>query len=453
MKSMDSKRGSVILGVIILTLVIGVVVGGYLDSAMTEYKLSNRTLHSQSALNLAESGIEEAMLAINTDNTSGWTSAGSDSYFKDVSNVSFSDGKTGQVRTYIRDFSSMPIIVAEGRVTDALGRVFSKQVRVDLNVRSMFANGLTAKNSITFSGNNVDVDAYDSSKGNYNYVTNRIDEGSVASISVLVDAVSVSNGDVWGYVATGGSAPDVGPNGSILGEDSPVGVDVDPDRVSTDFTAEFPDATMPALTPDYTSLNVSGTTTIGSAGTTTVYSLNSLSLSGNKKLVIADDAEVVMMFSGSLSTSGNASITVGDGATLEVYVAGNMNVGGNGFVNENSLGNLQYPKNLMIYGTGASGSGQTIKVAGNGQLSAVVYAPNADLEMKGGGNSGTVCGAAVANNIVITGNSNFHYDVTLANLNTDGLYQISFWRELREESEKLDFGDLDDLASKVLPIL
>lgn len=47
------------------------------------------------------------------------------------------------------------------------------------------------------------------------------------------------------------------------------------------------------------------------------------------------------------------------------------------------------PSNFYVYGTGINPadttSGQSIKIAGNGQLAAAVYAPAADVVLNGGG--------------------------------------------------------------------
>ncbi|QXD32241.1 hypothetical protein GA004_00485 [Candidatus Pelagisphaera phototrophica] len=58
-------------------------------------------------------------------------------------------------------------------------------------------------------------------------------------------------------------------------------------------------------------------------------------------------------------------------------------------------------------------------MAGNGDFAGVLYAHNADLEIKGNGN---VSGAAVGENITLTGNAAFHYDLNLKNLDSDGSY-------------------------------
>lgn len=91
--------------------------------------------------------------------------------------------------------------------------------------------------------------------------------------------------------------------------------------------------------------------------------------------------------------------------------------------------------NFHIYGTRsdadlATYGAQSIKISGNGSLSAVVYAPNADIEAKGGGNSGFVYGSLVGKSLKFTGNDCFYYDESLA-ANDDGArLGINSWDEL-----------------------
>ena len=230
----NSKRGSVLLGTIVLALLGATVIGGYLSMTLNEYKLSQRTLLLQSAMNLAEAGLEEGMDGINSVDddgiwrATGWTAVGGNGYYKDITGFTFSDSRAGQVRVYVEDYDTLPILVSEGRITDARGDVISKQIRVDLEKAGPFSNGIMAKETISFAGNPVSVDAYDSTLGDWNSTLNRLDEGTIASLSIDNGALDVGNGDVWGYVATGGGAPDVGASGSIMGADTPAGVTEDP---------------------------------------------------------------------------------------------------------------------------------------------------------------------------------------------------------------------------------
>ncbi len=141
-----------------------------------------------------------------------------------------------------------------------------------------------------------------------------------------------------------------------------------------------------------------------------------------------------------MTTKGTIQVTAN--GSVQLYINGNLDIGGNGTVNLTNK-----PESLLIVGTNKVNQGQTIKLHGNGAIKAAVYAPYANLEMKGGGNSGTFIGAAVASNVTMTGNSNFHYDEALGNFALDNSYKISRWRELIDYDGKVPLSTPDQVIS------
>jgi hypothetical protein len=71
----------------------------------------------------------------------------------------------------------------------------------------------------------------------------------------------------------------------------------------------------------------------------------------------------------------------------------------------------------------------TMTIAGNGGFSGAIYAPNYNLEIKGGGSAQNIYGAFVANTVFMNGVQALHYDEALADggLITD--YRIVSWFE------------------------
>jgi len=93
------------------------------------------------------------------------------------------------------------------------------------------------------------------------------------------------------------------------------------------------------------------------------------------------------------------------------------------------------PSTLQIWGTSTSTtSEQDIQIAGNGALKGTVYAPNGDVKING---NGDVMGSVVAKDITLTGNATFHYDESLADLDSGNPYGITRWRELTTQSDRL----------------
>lgn len=104
------------------------------------------------------------------------------------------------------------------------------------------------------------------------------------------------------------------------------------------------------------------------------------------------------------------------------------------------------PVNFQIIGTRSDADVedygyQDFKVSGNGSLCAVVYAPNADISAKGGGNSGFVMGSLVGNTLTFTGNDAFYYDESLGDPDESDRLGIDEWDEIVEYSSPANAAD------------
>jgi hypothetical protein len=172
------------------------------------------------------------------------------------------------------------------------------------------------------------------------------------------------------------------------------------------------------------------------------YSVSSLSMSGNSSNILnVASGNVVLLFTtgsgaSAVSVGGNASIAIASGANLSMYTQGNVSIAGNGVSNANATSSTT---SFQIWGTNTTAGGQSITVAGNGTLSGTVYAPNATLSARGGGNSGSIYGAFVANSVTITGNDAFHYDENLGRQGNAGNFNPSKWRELTTASDRATY--------------
>lgn len=454
------NRGSVILVAMIFSLAIAFAISSYMSIAIQSVKNSNRSVHGVSALNIAETGLEEGLWNINAKITgnasfdaSVWTVSGLDAVGSfNISNLG--QNTSGVTKVYVKNYDGVvaaPTVVAHSIVSLPGQNPVEKWVEVQLQKRSYFATGLVAKESITFNGNNATVDSWNSAGTGGAIVgyssTVAHDKGSIGS--VLVDStIAVNNADIWGFASVGGtssSAISVGPNGRVGPYGTGAGVK-DPTHVSTDFTANLDPYPM-----TYTGTTISAittNTTLGVAGSTTpvTYQVPSISLI-NKTLTIV--GPVVLEITAS---AGSSAITVGGGSgainvvnngtaamngSLIIKTAGDIKIAGNGVSNGGLDSSGSYvngqPINLQIYGTATASSLtlQDIDIKGNGTLSAACYAPFSNLTISGGGtaSSGDVYGSFVADKVLVSGNVAFHYDESLSNFGSNS-YGITEWREL-----------------------
>ncbi len=429
----NQKSGSILLVVMIIALGLVATIGSFIGLSVHSIKSANRSLYANGALNLAEAGLEEALYSLNSVDWTGWTTSGSTAT-KSWTTETLGSGVTTEIKVKVFNYGSKtPNAVAEATAFVPNSPNVTKQIAIEMGKTSYWANGIVAKEEVIFKGGNAKVDSYKSNDPTYSTggkydSAKKNDKGSVGSVSVNTDAISVSNAEIYGYAATGGSTPTVGNNGKIYGKNTPVGTTVDPDRIATDFTSNFEDVDVPTNASTVLGA-VSGTTTIAgttTAGATTYYKASSLDNSNGETTTITGN--VTLIVTTDVTIKGTFELAAD--ATLVLYIAGDMDVGGTGIANMDGL-----PENFQIFGS--STTSQTIKLHGSGAVQGVIYAPYASVELKGGGTSGEMMGSVVANDVFINGTYDFHYDEALAEVDASKIFSLSSWRELTDASEEV----------------
>ncbi|MGB0416210.1 MAG: DUF7305 domain-containing protein [Coraliomargarita sp.] len=445
-KYQTRKSGSALLTAVIFVFVAAMLSGSFLKLAYNEYNYSVRSYLQSSAFNLAESGVELAIKALSDGSVSGSTWSTSHSgYMSD-------GGYTGDIDIVILNAtSSSPTVYAEGIMSGHPSGDISKQIKVELSTGSIvpFEKGFAARDGVTMSGNGVIIDSYNSKYGAYranlsgsgapsdygatenNTRVNKNDDITVASdtmvLSVGETTVDQGNADVYGYLATRENTNvSVGPRGMVTSYGSN---SHDTSRISYDFYADFPVQSSPAS--GLTSIsNITGARTLNSGS----YTVSQVSVSGNSRNVVTVNGDVTLVVTGNMSFTGQSSINVTAGSTLTIYAEGDVAIAGNGINNTDLV-----PSRVSIIGTkdivesgGSYSAGQTISISGNGQLAASVYAPGAQVNIKGGGSRGEVYGAVVGYQAHITGGSAFHFDEALRDIVWGGSsnHTIDSWLEM-----------------------
>lgn len=412
-----------------------------LTRAAQEVRLATRSYYAGSALNLAEAGIEEAMWAANSgafDSAAGWepAAAGGAVVLRRLTGLDLAQGAAELLVRVDAPASTSPVVTSLGLVRLPGQPPIVKQLRVTLARRAVWANAIVAKGAVTFNGNNVAIDAYDSARGPWHAVSNRLDQATVATTATSNGGLAVNNADIYGYVATGGGMPVVGPNGSVLGATSPSSPKLDPSRLRTDFSYNIPDAPAPAGTA-VALADITGNLTLPRAGDTPdangryLYQTNQIDLN-NKVLTITGPVDLVVASHISVG-GGSGSITLSAAATsseLRLYAAGNVTLAGGGAVNATGASSR-----LILYGTRTQAAAATLgaqqfSLGGNAGFAGLIYAPNADLSLHGGGSSGLFDGAVIARNVTLNGNYAFHYDIRNAALQSERYFRPTAWLEL-----------------------
>ncbi len=493
-----SARGSVLIVAMLMAAIIGIALVSFLKLSNNSLRQAHRTFYSNSAMNLAEVGLEEAIACFNQlDNAAtpddAWptwdlnstaynvsTSPNTPYASKNLTGFSVGPNTSGTVKVYVHyydgDPGKYPIVVAKSTIAQPDGSPsISKYIEVTLRKRSLFANGLVARKDVNWVGKPM-ADSWDSKK--YNSPTADLDgdgimdvndddadgdfvkdasvpyDPSIRTANVIVGSIGgnigLGGGEVWGYTKTGEFGTSTG--GSV----HPLGTTTDdPTRRTNDFNSTFPDPTVPATATVNTidsSINSSRTFPgVGDVsvmvGTKETYyykftSSGGFSLAGSDIISIKAGYNVVFLMNNHLGTTAikttgtsGAGIDVNLGATLNVYTNGNLSIAGNGMANDNND-----PASTMFWGTATSAQTQDFSISGNGRLTGVVYAPNATVGLNGGGTSGLMAGAVVGKTITMNGGTEFHYDDALSRLTTGNPYGIQKWRELQSAVERAAYA-------------
>jgi len=466
--SQTTDRGSVLIAALVFSAVIAISIASYLNLSRTTAHISNRALYNNAAMNLAENGLEEAMYSINkkiADPSYNWSGDGWDTSTlagnarRKWSGTTFEQNATGEVRTIVYNYGGSANLKIVSRALVTLGNggtPIEKWVEVSLSRTSRFANGLVAKDSIWFKGNNASVDSWNSEKNpdgtlraspvGYSAAVKN-DKGTVGSVSVATDAILVKNADIWGYAATGGAQPEVGPQGLVGPFGTPLGTK-NPDHISTDFSANFDPVTAPTETA-YSLGGITNNLSLPRSGdtpnadgyyyyTATQINFNNRILDIKKLAAGNPDPKVIITLTNATKSidigGGSGEIRIASGAELQIYAPGDIKIAGNGVMNgSTSASGANQPKNFQIWGTKTAPSMQEIDIKGNGVLSAIVYAPQGSVFING---NGDVCGSVVAHDITLVGNAAFHYDESLADFGGDSPFRVSKWQELSSSPER-----------------
>jgi hypothetical protein len=308
----------------------------------------------------------------------------------------------------------------------------SRMIEAIARPQGAFQVALLSIDTIDMTNHNIVVDSYDSRDPNKSTL-GRYDQskrqwhGDIATNGKVINAGSAQ---IYGSASTN--------EGSVLNAANVTGnYPDDPNRIRNDYYQEIIAVTAPTVTPDAgTPASISGNTTLtAQPGDPLQVLVSGVSLSGSEVLSIKGAADgsptyCQIVCNGNWSQSGQSQVILGPGVHVRIFIKGDGDMTGGGILNPNS------PLNLQIYGCdrppnadGTPSSAGSIKIAGNGGFSGTVYAPNYNIEIKGGGTSDTVYGGFVGKNIFMNGVQSVHYDEALGDGGLVTGYSIVSWFE------------------------
>ena len=456
--------------VVITMIVVGLMLAAYLKLVAVQNQLTMRSQTWNRSVPVLEAGIEEALAHLNRNaspdaagnwnpnmTADGWQPATGGGWYKtnkigdDMYWVNIAPWPTTGTPT------NFPSITSTGFVSQlpafALNRSFGPFVAQAVNtlvspnysVRVVqatttnlptFTRGLVAKHMIDFNGKNAMTDSFDSTdpnasnNGRYD-LTKARDHGDIGSNDTITNTVNLGNAIIKGNVSTGplGTIA-IGPLG-MVGDSNFVANAANRGKVQSghsrdDLNVEFPNVPMPDGSLGWTGLPSPSSTTID--GTNYNYVLTG----GNDYRITSGDmassyyiqgpGKVRIRVDTGINLTGNDVLRVSTNATLELYLdCESAKIGGQGIANDGQA------VNFYLFGSPRL---KSIDLGGNSSFTGVIYAPNAALNLNGGGSSWTdFSGSAMVDSAKFNGNFKFHFDEALPKKGLWHGFVLTSWNE------------------------
>ena len=404
----------------------------YITLCYRTLELSNRTVHGTRSIELAETGMEEALWALNQTNYtwSGWTISGTTAT-KTLTGFSYENGATGEIRVTIESYNGTAgtrRVTATGITHVPNAADISRTLTSTSVPAPLFVNAIAATNgTVTFS-NGGTADSYDSSLGTYGDQTPTY-SAVVASAAPATSSATVQlvNAQIKGYstsLYSGG--PSYSTSARLYGPLTPGTTRIDASRISSSpYQPIFAIKTVSGTGTTLANPALNSTTTIGSPTDTVpaIYYCTGLDLRGTTKITVNGPVQLVV--SGSFYIGlygGTPSFEITPNGTLEVFAAGDIAIYGSG-INNLTLN----PQRLAIYGTNTlTVPDMHTAVPYHG----VIYTPNGNFTVAA---NSVIYGALVAKKVSFTGSAPaMHYDLRLRQTVFRGIetpYGIYDWRE------------------------
>lgn len=395
---------SALIITLIFVMTIAGILGTYLVMVLNSDKLVVRSQYWNSALAIAEAGIEEGLTAVNSG----------------ISN-SLSSGVTrnlnGGTYTVWYNVASGTNLVANitsiGTVTVPItGDKISRTVVVKASQSALFLMGLVAIYNIDFNGNSVASDSWNSynpfqsTNGLYNgYVGTNGDVASVYGI------VNIGKHTICGNLFLGPDATYTSGAGQVTG------------TIYTDANLNFKDAALPTNNANGNPISWNSAPTSNNTHTITnsgYYTISdSYPVVVNPGLNVTLDVQTPSWAPNALNIGGSTT----NSANVALYLeSGSITLGGNS--SGGASGNR--PGNLIVYGLPAVTS---ITLSGKSSFIGAIYAPEATLTLNGGGNGYNIMGAVVGKSVTLNGHYDFHYDTALATNSINRGFVVASWQE------------------------
>lgn len=405
---MRREKGSVLAITTSFVLAFTMLGFGEIYFAGLQSESVQRQAASTQAFWLSEAGVQRAIWELNFGNVQGWSINAQGNRFVSENLTQASGQFLGNYNVTVSGFNtSMPKIESRGRISTA--PVFTeKRINVTMFDNLFLDYALFGNSTVDIKGS-LTTDSYNSSLGVYNTTTNIGDNGNVGTNGDIVPS-----GNSTSYYINGSAS--TGPSGTFS---------VNSTQVTNQPITHTNNETLSAIAVPEQLLGLpSGGTMSQGALNAGNYNFTDIDLTGHDILAITGPANIYLPGNPSSvdvsSTNAVIRISNSGAGTIKIYANGDIKLGGGGVINEAGI-----PENFLLYGTG--GAGQQILVSGTNSFYGVIYAPNADITLKG---NFTAFGAIIGKSITTDGGVYVHHDDALSLQPGELRYTVQNWREV-----------------------
>jgi hypothetical protein len=407
------QEGNVFLIVMVSTGILSVIcLGSYLTLASTEHRTVMRSQAWNTAMPLAEAGVEETLSHItrNTNNfaADGWSLVGTNTYAKARTNLS-----TGSYNVrFTGTVGGTVTITSTGRALVLNTNYISRTVQVVAQSGSTLPRltGLVAKNGIG-TGGDFGVDSYDSADPTFS-TNGRYDPAKAsdqASVSTPAGFNMGGHSHIYGFVHTAPGFTVSTGGGATVGDRAWVdarrkGIQSSPtNHFAADFTSPIPDVTAP-----FTSGTAPAAGAVGGQNYNYVlnggnYMATSLNAGGGNTTMVVT-APSVLVVDGPISLS---KIVFAPGASIDLFIA----TPSISFCPSIACTDPTQPVTPIQFRTWGLPTCTSMDMTGGDSFTGVIYAPEANLQARG---NAAFYGAVTAASFNCNGTFDMHYDLATA---------------------------------------
>jgi hypothetical protein len=440
LSSARTRRGSVLLTTLVFGGISCLMLISCLTLVQTRSIYPTRSLAWNSAIPLAEGGIEEAFTHMTDDKgnltANGWASASGGTFQKrrDFTDTSYC------IVTISNAATAMPVIFSQGFVPGPFGKGYiSRLVKVTTATAgtSLFNKAILARGAITFAGD-MQVNSFDSSNTNYSNAdgtynpARTLANGGVASMAGSGVAIKIAGSKIYGKIQyPAGDTYTIG--SGAVGDQAFV------DNAANAGTIEagYSDNTLNVTVPDAPTPNVSSWATLVSTPYTwtngvtyayVMYNDNYKLLPGTTlkgSILVLGTAQLYIPIDGRIQFGSADVIKVPTTSSFQMQNASSSDAVFTGVSNDSGLATHFYYWGL------STTTGSKLSLTGNGQFAGAIYAANQKVVLTGSSSSlpRDFIGALVADTVVNSGHFYMSYDQALGNAGTGNPTLVSY-REL-----------------------